>query len=110
MLVTEIFIPLVNGAFPPTDEGERWLVVAYSHAQADATSTEQIRARTLHNACSMRVQSHANPKMAPDAKKDALISTWKNKVLLVNEEVSMMPAEALNMEMYRAMWGRHDQR
>ena len=109
MLVTDIFVPLVNWAFPPTDEGERWLVVAYSHAQANAISTEQIRARTLHNACSMRVQSLANAKMAPGAKKQALISTWSNKVLLVNEEVSMMPAEALNMEMYRAMWGRREQ-
>ena len=109
MLVTDIFIPLVNWAFPPTDEGERWLVVAYSHAQADAISTDQIRARTLHSACSMRVQSLANQRMAPGAKKDALIRTWMNKVLLVNEEVSMIPAEALNMEMYRAMWGRHEQ-
>ena len=68
MLVTEIFIPLVKWAFPPTDEGERFMVVAYSHAQADAISTANIRARTVHNACSMRVQSLANAKMAPGAK------------------------------------------
>ena len=30
-------------------------------------------------------------------------------MLVVNEEVSMMPAEAINMDMYRAMWGRHEQ-
>ena len=109
MIVTDIFIPLVNWAFPPTAEGERYLVVAFSHAQADAISTEQIKARTLHNACAMRVQSMANSKMAPGAKKDVLINTWSNKVLLINEEVSMTPAEALNMEMYRSMWGRHEQ-
>ena len=57
----------------------------------------------------MRVQSLANAKMGPGAKKEALIRTLSNTVLLVNEEVSMMPAEALNMEMYRAMWGRHEQ-
>ncbi len=109
MIVTDIFIPLVNWAFPPIDEDDRWLVLAYSHAQADAISTNHIRARTLHGACSMRVQSLANMHMAPGAKKEALMRTWSNKVFLVNEEVSMMPAEALNMEMYRAMWGRHEQ-
>ena len=107
LLVTDIFIPLVNWAFPPGDEGERWLVVAFSHAQANAISTERIRARTLHSACAMRVQSLANKNMAPGANRETLIRTWRNKVLVVNEEVSMMPAEAINMEMYRAMWGRH---
>ena len=66
-LVTDIFIPLVNWAFPPDDEGERWLVVAFSHAQANAISTERIRARTLHSACTMRVQSLANKNMSPGA-------------------------------------------
>ena len=108
-LVTDIFIPLVNWAFPADVDGERWLVVAFSHAQANAISTESIRARTLHNACAMRVQSLANKNMAPGAKKDTLLRTWRNKVLVVNEEVSMMPAEAINMEMYRSMWGRHEQ-
>ena len=70
-LVTDVFIPLVNWAFPPDDEGERWLVLAFSHAQANAISTEGIRARTLHNACAMRVQSLANKNMAPGAKRDA---------------------------------------
>ena len=109
MLWTDICIPLVTWAFPPIDEGKRWLVVVYSHAQVDAISTEQIRAWTLHSACPPRMQSLANAKMAPGANKEALIRTWMNKVLLVNQKVSMMPAEALNMEMYRAMWGRHEQ-
>ena len=99
----------MNWAFPPTDAGERWLVAAYSHAQADAISTEHIRSRALHNACSMRVQSLANAKMAPCAGTDAFIITWTNKVLLGNEEVSMVPADALNMDMYRAMRNRHEQ-
>jgi hypothetical protein len=108
MLVQEIFIPLVEWAFPADEHGDRWLVVAYSHAQADAISKGKIRARTLHNACAMRVQSLANTKMAPGAKKETLIRTWGNKVFLVDEEISMMPAEALNMEMYRAAWGRSE--
>ena len=41
-LVIDIFTPLVNGAVPPDDEGERWLVLAISHAQANAISTERI--------------------------------------------------------------------
>ena len=108
MLVQEIFIPLVEWAFPADEHGDRWLVVAYSHAQADAISKGKIRARTLHNACAMRVQSLANTKMAPGAKKETLIRTWGNKVFLVDEEISMMPAEALNMEMHRAAWGRNE--
>jgi hypothetical protein len=56
----------------------------------------------------MRVQSLANTKMAPGAKKETLIRTWGNKVFLVDEEISMLPAEALNMEMYRAAWGRSE--
>ena len=39
---------------------------------------------------------------------ETLIRTWENKVLVVNEEVSMMPSEALNMQMYRAMWDSRD--
>ena len=106
MIVTDIFIPLVNWAFPPDAEGERWLVLAYSHAQANAISKGAVRARTLHNACAMRVQSMANSKMAPGPKTDTLTNTWGNNMLLVNEEVSMMPAEAINMEMFRAAHGR----
>jgi hypothetical protein len=106
MIVIEIFIPLVKWAFPPDAEGDRWLVLAFSHAQADAISNGTVRARTLHSACAMRVQSMANSKMAPKERIDALTSTWANKVFLVNEEVSMMPAEAINMEMFRAAHGR----
>jgi len=106
MIVIEIFIPLVKWAFPPDREGDRWLVLAFSHAQADAISNGTVRARTLHSACAMRVQSMANSKMAPKERIDALTSTWENKVFLVNEEVSMMPAEAINMEMFRAAHGR----
>ena len=82
MLVQEIFIPLVEWAFPADEHGDRWLVVAYSLAQADAIYKDKIRARTLHNACAMRVQSLANTKMASDAKKETLIRTWGNKVFL----------------------------
>ena len=85
------------------------MVLAFSHAQADAISTGKSRARTLHNACAMRVQSLANMSMAPGAKKETLLRTWGNKVLFVNEEISMMPAEPINIDMYRAMWGRHEQ-
>ena len=84
-------------------------MVAFSHAQANAISTERIQARTLHSACAMRVQSLANKNMAPGAKRETLLQTWRNKVLVVNEEVSMMPAEAIKMDIYRAMWGRHEQ-
>ena len=44
--------------------------------------------------------------MAPGAKQEALIRTWKRLMLVILEEVSMMPAEAFNMLLYRSMWGR----
>ena len=62
MIVQDLFIPLVDWAFPPDEAGPRYLVCAYSHAQADAISKDNIRAKTLHNATGMRVQSMANNK------------------------------------------------
>ena len=84
------------------------MVLAFSHAQADAISTtiepEHCTTRAL-----CVCNRFANMNMAPGAKQETLLRTWGNKVLVVNEEISMMPAEAINMDMYRAMWGRHEQ-
>ena len=63
-------------------------------AQADAISKGDIRARTLHSATAMRVQSMANKNMAPGAKQATLTHIWRNKILLVNEEVSMIPGRS----------------
>ena len=43
-IVLYLFIPLVNWAFPPDGDGDRYMVLAHSHAQADAISTRDTRA------------------------------------------------------------------
>ena len=106
MIVQKLFVPLVEWAFPSDEDGTRWEVLAYSHAQADAISTRTLRAKTMHTASGMRVQSLANKDMAPRQKKDFLTQTWSNKMVLFCEEISMDPAEVINMVMYRSMWGR----
>jgi len=108
MIVQKLFVPLVEWAFPADDDGTRWAVLAYSHAQANAISTSTFRAKTLHNVSGMRVQSLANKDMAPGQKKDFLLKTWSNKMALFLEEISMDPAEVINMVMYRSMWGRKE--
>ena len=109
MIVQDVFIPLIEWAFPPRAGDPRYLVVAFSHAQADAISNSSFRAKTLHSVSAMRVQSLDNKDMAPGPKLPRLQHIWEHKVCLVIEEVSMMAAVALNMGMYRATWGRKAQ-
>ena len=63
------------------------MVVAASNAQAKNISTADHRARTIHNASCMRVQSYALKDMKPGSKQDALERLWSNVVVLVIEEV-----------------------
>ena len=82
------------------------LVVASSNAQAKNISTDEVKARTLHNAAAMRVQHMVNPKMRPGNKLNALERLWKNVKVLVIEEVSMVSAANYNMLNFRAMYAR----
>ena len=63
------------------------MVVAASNAQAKNISTADHKARTIHNASCMRVQSYAIKDMKPGSKQDALAKLWSNVVVLVMEEV-----------------------
>ena len=54
------------------------MVVASSNAQAKNISTDAIKARTLHNAGSMRVQKYVNEKMRPGDNLPKLECIWGN--------------------------------
>eukprot|EP00959_Pyramimonas_sp_CCMP1952_P112270 2347390-Pyramimonas_sp.AAC.1 len=59
------------------------MVVASSNAQAENISTETAKARTLHNACALRVQKHINAKMRPGGMQNRLEWLWEHVRVLV---------------------------
>ena len=82
------------------------MVVAFSNAQAKNISTQQVKARTVHNACAMRVQSYLNHKMPAGTMKNKLTRLWEKVRVLVVEEVSMIGAALYNAMDYRSAQGR----
>ena len=69
-------------------------------------STKQVKARTVHNACAMRVQSYLNQKMHAGTQKKQLTRLWEKVRVLVVEKVSMIGAAVYNMMDYRSAPGR----
>ena len=84
------------------------MFVAFSNAQAKNISTETVKARTLHNACAMRVQKYINAKMKPGRMQKRLKCLWEHVRVLTIEEVSMVAAALYNALDYRACHGRSD--
>ena len=82
------------------------MVVASSNAQAKNISTKDVKARTLHNACAMRVQQYINCKMRLGKKQSQLTRVWNKVRVLVIEEVSMVAAALYNMLDFRSMSAR----
>ena len=65
-VVQKIVFPVVEYLWPsPAPDRASMMVVAFSNAQAKNISTETVKARTLHNACAMRVQKYINAKPRP---------------------------------------------
>ncbi len=91
--------------WPPT-HGETLHVVAASNAQAKNISTATVKARTLHSASCMRVQKMVNSRMAAGSKEAKLQECWRNAMVLIIEEISMVAASLYNMLDWRAMLGR----
>lgn len=81
-------------------------VVASSNAQAKQISTKHVKARTIHNACCMRVQKYKNPRMRPGTKRKSLTRMWDKCMVLVIDEISMVSAPLYNMLDFRSMYGR----
>lgn len=106
-VVQKIVFAAVNFIWPEDRASEPTLmVVAASNAQAKNISTARHKARTLHNASCMRVQSYALKDMRPGNKQDTLTRLWSKVVVLVVEEVSMVGALLFNMLSYRSTCGR----
>ena len=103
-LLLEVFVLF----FPPVGGEDRYLITTFSHAQSDAISNEKIRANTAHSACSYRVASLRNTQMALKTKEKEMQQRWMNKVLLIQDEISLVPAMVQNMLLYRIMRARQD--
>ena len=77
--------------WPARCKGEPTLTVVSSNAQAKNISTQDVKARTVHNACAMRVQKYENKLMQPGRQQKALTKLWESVRVLVVEEVSRRP-------------------
>ena len=98
---------VVGFIWPPKSPDEPTMhVVAFLNAQAKNISTKHLKARTIHNACCMRVQKLENPRMRPGNKQKALTTLWDKCIVFVIEEISMVSAPMYNMLDFRSMYGR----
>ncbi len=104
-VVQQYVAPAVRFAF---ESPNALRMCAFSNAQATNLSTNEFHAVTLHNACSMGVQSLLNKDMYPKAKLRNLEEFWGPCRCLVLEEFSLCPAEGYNMGLWRSAWGRRD--
>eukprot|EP00435_Cladocopium_sp_Y103_P075807 s26_g65.t1 len=105
-IVQNIIFPVVHFIWPAGESEETLMVVVATNAQAKNISTEQVRARTLHGAALLGVQSMTNSNMAAGSKQHALQQLWSSVRVLVVEEISMVSALLYNMLDFRAMLGR----
>ena len=106
-VVQKLVFVTVDFVWPPSSANEPTLiVVAGSNAQAKNISAATVKARTIHNATSMRVQKMTIERMAPGNKQAVLTRTWDHAMVLVIEEASMVGAQLFNMLSYRATGGR----
>lgn len=106
-VVQKLVFQAVMYIWPPDENGALSLmVVASSNAQAKNISTAECRARTIHNACSMRVQQLVNAKLRPGNKQKLLTTLWEPVRVLIVEEISMVAAALYNALDVRSMHGR----
>ena len=92
--------------WPPEGEQSTLMVVAAKNAQAKNISTDTVRAKTLHSASLLGVQSLTNSNMAAGSNEKGLQKLWSSVRVLVVEEISMVSALLYNMLDFRAMLGR----
>ena len=85
-VVKHIIFTALLFIWPSSHNAPTLQVVAMSNAQAKNISSSQVKARTVHNACGMRVQRLVNPAMRPGGKLEGLTRTWDQCKILVIEE------------------------
>jgi hypothetical protein len=108
-IILQLLLPTFLEYFPELDGEDRYVVLTFSHAQGDAISNDQFRAKTAHTAVGYRVASLRNRNMGLKTKRKYLERTWKPKILAVQDEVSLFPAMVQNMLFYRSMRSRQNE-
>ena len=106
-VMQNLVFDVVGFIWPPKALGEPTMhVVAFSNAQAKNISTKHLKARTIHNACCMRMQKLENPRMRPRNKQKASTTLWDRCIVYVIEEINMVSAPMYNTLNFRYMYGR----
>ena len=109
-IILELMLDVFCRFFPARPgEEERYMIATFSHAQSDAISNDVYRARTCHTACSYRVASLRNKHLALKTKEQEMKQRWQPKILVIQDEISLVPAAVENMMLYRSMRARQDE-
>ena len=109
-IILELMLDVFCRFFPARPgEEERYMTATFSHAQSDAISNDVYRARTCHTACSYRVASLRNKHLALKTKEQEMKQRWQPKILVIQDEISLVPAAVENMMLYRSMRARQDE-
>ena len=109
-IILELMLDVFCHFFPARPgEEERYMIATFSHAQSDAISNDVYRARTCHTACSYRVASLRNKHLALKTKEQEMKQRWQPKILIIQDEISLVPAAVENMMLYRSMRARQDE-
>ena len=109
-IILELMLDVFCRFFPARPgEEERYMISTFSHAQSDAISNDVYRARTCHTACSYRVASLRNKHLALKTKEQEMKQRWQPKILIIQDEISLVPAAVENMMLYRSMRARQDE-
>ena len=109
-IILELMLDVFCRFFPARPgEEERYMIATFSHPQSDAISNDVYRARTCHTACSYRVASLRNKHLALKTKEQEMKQRWQPKILVIQDEISLVPAAVENMMLYRSMRARQDE-
>ena len=109
-IILELMLDVFCRFFPARPgEEERYMIATFSHTQSDAISNDVYRARTCHTACSYRVASLRNKHLALKTKEQEMKQRWQPKILVIQDEISLVPAAVENMMLYRSMRARRDE-
>ena len=109
-IILDLMLDVFCRFFPARPgEEERYMIATFSHAQSDAISNDVYRARTCHTACSYRVASLRNKHLALKTKEQEMKQRWQPKILVIQDEISLVPAAVENMMLYRSMRARQDE-
>ena len=107
-IILELMLDVFCHFFPARPgEEERYMISTFSHSQSDAISNDVYRARTycLLVSCGQL----RNKRLALKTKEQEMKQRWRPKILLTQDEISLVPAAVENMMLYRSMRARQDE-